>query len=293
MTRVIRGVAEYRDACAELRAAGKALCFVPTMGALHDAHRALMRRRRDGLDALAVSIFVNPMQFGPGEDFERYPRDLARDVEVCRAEGAALVFAPERHSMYPGAGSTRVLVDDLSRDLCGRSRPGHFDGVATIVTKLLSATGPCRVVLGRKDYQQLQVIKRLVRDLLLPVEVLEHETVREPDGLAMSSRNRYLSASEREAALALPRALALVWRRYADGERSATRLLSAARSALALPGLRIDYVQLADAESLGLVPEEIGARAVGLFAAIWVGPTRLIDNAILGVGRSPAPTGTE
>jgi pantoate--beta-alanine ligase len=288
---LIRSIDELARVLGDARPA-----FVPTMGALHEGHFSLIRKAAEvaapTASPVVVSIFVNPTQFGPGEDFERYPRDLERDFEVCRGEGAVLVFAPERSEMYPADGSTRVLVDGLSRELCGRSRPGHFDGVATVVTKLLAATGPCRVVLGRKDYQQLQVVKRLVRDLLLPVEVVEHATEREPDGLAMSSRNRYLSASERSVALALPRALGLVCSRYAAGERSHARLLSAARGALDSPDLRIDYLQLADAESLEPAPDEIGARTVGLFAAIWVGSTRLIDNAILGVDCLPPASGT-
>jgi pantoate--beta-alanine ligase len=187
---LVTTVAEYRAACDELRRGGQRLGLVPTLGALHHAHQELMRAALGAADRVAVSIFVNPTQFGPGEDFQRYPRDLDADLEACAAAGADLVFAPDVQQMYPSGEATRVRVNGLTDNWCGKSRPKHFEGVATVVTKLFAATGPCSAVFGRKDYQQLQVVKRMTLDLLLPVSIVEHPTQRDPDGLATSSRNR-------------------------------------------------------------------------------------------------------
>lgn len=290
--RVISRLSEYRSACDELRARSGGVALVPTMGALHQGHASLIERAAKAAAHVVVTIFVNPTQFGPKEDFERYPRDLDRDVATCAEAGAHLVFAPDRSEMYPSGEATRVSVTRLTETLCGPWRPGHFDGVATIVTKLLAATGPCQAVFGRKDYQQLQVIRRLVTDLLLPTRVLDHATVRDADGLAMSSRNRYLSALERERALTIPRALRRVGASFAEGERDATRLLASFEAGLAQGELKVEYASLAHSGDLHLISEgAVAPGEAGLFVAARVGSTRLIDNLILGV--DPLPPAAE
>lgn len=290
--RLITSVAEYRAACDDLRARGERLALVPTLGALHHAHQALMRAGKRVADRTLVSIFVNPTQFGPSEDFQRYPRDLDGDLAACAAAGVDVVFAPALDQMYPPGDSTRVRVSGITERWCGASRPGHFEGVATVVAKLLAATGPCSAVFGRKDYQQLQVIKRLVMDLLLPVVIVEHPTERDPDGLAASSRNRYLSAAERAHALSLPRALAAVCQAFAAGERDAARLSERLQACLARAELSVEYAALVDGQRLE--PLSTGAIAPGQAAALVaarVGSTRLIDNVVLGVDAPPAVAG--
>ena len=289
--RLFTTLAEYRAACDALRARGQRLALVPTMGALHHGHQALMRGARSVADHVAVSIFVNPTQFGPSEDFQRYPRDLDGDLAACAAAGVDLVFSPDVQQMYPAGDATRVRVSGLTDNWCGKSRPGHFEGVATVVSKLFAATGPCSAVFGRKDYQQLQVVKRMTVDLLLPIAIVEHPTERDPDGLATSSRNRYLSVEERERALALPRALAAAGRAFQAGERSAARVGAIVDGALAAPGVVVEYAAVVDAASLeprrdGLL--EPGAAAVLLAAR--VGGTRLIDNLVLGQDALPTVT---
>lgn len=289
--RCVSTLADYRGACDELRKGGQKLGLVPTLGALHHAHQGLMRAAREVADHVAVSIFVNPTQFGPGEDFQRYPRDLPADLAACEAAGVALVFAPELSEIYPPGESTRVRVSGLTDNWCGKSRPGHFEGVATVVTKLFAATGPCAAVFGRKDYQQLQVVKRLVRDLLLPVQVVEHATLRDGDGLAASSRNRYLSPDERARALALPRALGFMARAFQGGERDARRLQESLTRQLAGAELALEYAALVDSQNL--VPLTDGDLAPGQAAVLLaarVGSTRLIDNTVLGVDVPPAVT---
>jgi pantoate--beta-alanine ligase len=286
--RLVSALTEYRSVCAELRAGGHRVALVPTLGALHHGHQALMRAAREAGDRVVVSIFVNPTQFGPGEDFERYPRDLSGDLAVCAEAGAHVVFAPERHEIYPVGEATRVSVSGLTEAWCGASRPGHFEGVATVVTKLLAATGPCAAVFGRKDYQQLQVVKRLVLDLLLPVRVVDHPTVRDADGLATSSRNRYLSPSERERALALPRALAAVSRHFSQGERDAGQLQALVTRELSMADLDIEYAALVGSSDLRLVSRgQVGPGEVSVLVAARVGTTRLIDNITLGVDSPP------
>ncbi len=271
------------------RATDGSVALVPTMGALHDGHRALMREARRRAPYVAVTIFVNPTQFAPGEDLDRYPRDVEGDVEKCAAEGVSVVFAPGVSDMYPPHERTRVSVSGLTSHLCGATRPGHFDGVATIVTKLFALAGPAVAVFGRKDYQQLQVVRRLGRDLMLPIEVIGHPTVREHDGLALSSRNAFLSPEERARALAIPGSLASATRAFTTGERSVLALTEPVRRALAEAGLRVDYVSLADADDL--TPFEtrsrIGDRAL-LAVAAFAGNTRLIDNVVLGEDAPPA-----
>ncbi|HVW26106.1 MAG TPA: pantoate--beta-alanine ligase [Polyangiaceae bacterium] len=285
---VVHTVAELRTKIRERAGDGGTLGFVPTMGALHEGHRALMREAKRRASFTMVSIFVNPTQFGPREDLLRYPRDLEGDVAQCAAEGVSLVFAPSVAEMYPEGERTRVHVSGLTEHLCGASRPGHFDGVATVVTKLFAAAGPCVAVFGRKDYQQLAVIRRLTRDLLLPVEIVGVATVREADGLALSSRNVYLSAEERQRALSIPRALASAARAFAGGERGARALRAPVVQALTDAGLRVDYVALADPDALSPV-DDAGAAGdrVLLAVAAFAGTTRLIDNVVLGEDEGP------
>lgn len=278
----------FQDACEKARRDGHSVGFVPTMGALHAGHLALVAEARRRCSFVAVSIFVNPTQFGPGEDLSRYPRTFERDLDGCARAGAACVFAPDATSMYPPDECTRVRVDRLTDSLCGPVRPGHFEGVATIVAKLFALAGPCVAVFGRKDFQQLRVIERMARDLFFPVEVVGLPTVREPDGLAMSSRNAYLSADDRRQAAQIPLALSQAVRAFQAGERSVARLARPVRERLARISSSIDYVQVAD--PLTLVPwaddESAGERAL-LAIAARVGPARLIDNVVLG--EDPAP----
>jgi len=276
-----------RAACDAARARGERVGLVPTMGALHEGHLALVKEARRRADFVMVSIFVNPTQFGPNEDFAKYPRDLTSDV--AKLEGASLVFAPQVSAMYPPGDETRVHVGPLAAHLCGPHRPGHFEGVATVVTKLFAITGPCSAVFGKKDYQQLAILRRVVTDLFLPVDVVGFPIVREADGLAMSSRNAYLSAEERTKALALSRGLSAAARAFERGERRAGTLRTLALAEVEQVASSIDYVTLADAAAL--VPfddgADVGARAV-LAIACRVGTTRLIDNVVLG--EDPAPS---
>ena len=284
---LVHGVDEFRAACDAVRQQGS-LGLVPTMGALHRGHLALVEAAKKLTSAVAVTIFVNPTQFGPNEDFSRYPRTLERDVELCREAGARLVFAPSTEAMYPKGEKTRVHVAGLTEHLCGPRRPDHFDGVATIVSKLFAVAGPCTAVFGRKDYQQLKVIERMARDLLLPITVAGYPTVRDPDGLALSSRNIYLSPEERQRALAIPRALSAAVASFAAGERRVSELLGAAEREIAAVASRIDYVSLVDADELTpLSPEApVPGRAL-LAVAAFFATTRLIDNVVLGEDRAP------
>jgi pantoate--beta-alanine ligase len=290
--RVCETVGEFREACDAVRIRGARLGLVPTMGALHTGHAALIRAARRHTDAVAVTIFVNPTQFGPNEDLGRYPRTLPADLQCCADAGAELVFTPSVDEMYPKNERTRVTVAAITAHLCGASRAGHFDGVATIVTKLFAVAGPCTAIFGRKDYQQLKVIERMTRDLLLPVRIVPHATVREADGLALSSRNRYLSSEERERALSIPRALSEAAARFSEGERRPTALVAQVRERLEQADLRVDYVTLADAEELVplVEPAEVGSRAL-LAIAAFCGTTRLIDNLVLGEDAPPIAAG--
>jgi pantoate--beta-alanine ligase len=280
-------VAAFRAACDRLREAGR-LALVPTMGALHRGHLALVAEGRRRAANVAVSIFVNPTQFGPNEDFAKYPRPIERDLELCREAGVRLAFTPPPAEMYPSGERTRVHVGGLTDALCGPFRPGHFDGVATIVTKLFAATGPAVAVFGRKDYQQLQVVRRMAADLLLPVEVVGYPTVRDPDGLALSSRNAYLSAEERARALTIPRGLARGLALHAAGERRAGALRRAVLELVEPATTRIDYVTIADADALQPFADEerVGERAL-IAVAAFVGTTRLIDNVVVSEDNAP------
>jgi pantoate--beta-alanine ligase len=286
VTRIVTGVDEVRSEVARARSGGRRVGLVPTMGALHDGHGRLVERcRADTGDGLVIiSIFVNPIQFGPNEDFERYPRTPAADLQRCAASGGELVFAPTAAEMYPRGlrQTTFVEVPGLSSVLEGASRPGHFRGVATVVLKLLTITRPDRVYFGAKDYQQQVVIRRMVTDLNLPVAVSTVPTVREPDGLAMSSRNRYLEPDQRRAATVLYRALKRARAAVSAGEHDANRVRQIlAETIQSEPSALLDYAEVADAETLEppavIVP---GRAAVGLLA-VRFGTTRLIDNAIL------------
>jgi pantoate--beta-alanine ligase len=278
---------DVRAWCNDVRAHGRGVGFVPTMGALHAGHRSLAQASRDrGLVTIA-SIFVNPTQFGPNEDFDRYPRDLDADVASLEPEGVAAVFAPSVEEMYPAGDRTTVSVRDLTAPFCGRFRPGHFDGVTTIVARLFAIVGPSSAFFGRKDYQQVAVIRRMTTDLALPVEVVPCATVREPDGLAMSSRNRYLAPEARHRALSLARGLHAAAVAYGAGERSADVLSGLARAEVAASMDRIDYVELGDADSLApLAGKTLSSPAV-LAIAAHLGTTRLIDNIVLGEDPSP------
>jgi len=285
---VFQKIAEFRRACDQARGSGARLGFVPTMGALHAGHLHLVEVARRHAERVAVSIFVNPTQFGPNEDFAKYPRNLARDVELLSGAGADLVLAPTPEEMYPPGEKTRVRVAELGEHLCGPFRPGHFEGVATVVSKLFAITGPCTAVFGRKDYQQLKIIERLARDLLLPVQVLGVPTVRDADGLALSSRNAYLSAEQRQRALSIPRALSAAAAAFAAGERSAARLIEPLRAALGAAGLCTDYADVADPQELlpFAADARVGERALIALAA-FCGTTRLIDNLVLGEDAAP------
>lgn len=275
--KVIERVADCRSALEAERAAGRRVGLVPTMGALHNGHLGLVRRAVGAGDAVCLSVFVNPLQFGPGEDLDSYPRDLEADVRAAERSGASLVFAPPLEEMVPPGARTRVRVDGLGDVLEGASRPGHFEGVATVVTKLLAIAGPCRAYFGEKDFQQLVVVRRLVDDLSLPVEVVACPTVRALDGLALSSRNRRLSGDEREAAAVLLRALQAGAASIVAGERDPGEVRSLMGDIVeAEPLVELDYAEVVDASTLA-VPEKLDGELRMLVAA-RVGGTRLIDN---------------
>jgi pantoate--beta-alanine ligase len=286
--RIVTTPDAFRAACDEARARGQRVGFVPTMGALHEGHLALVREAKRRAPFVAASIFVNPTQFGPNEDFARYPRDLAGDTAKLASVGADLVFAPEAGAMYPPGDETRVRVGKLAEPLCGRFRPGHFEGVATVVSKLFALAGPCVAVFGKKDYQQLAILRRLAIDLFFPVDVVGHPIVREADGLAMSSRNAYLSAADRARARSLSRGLAAAWRAFGAGERDAGALRALARAEVEKGADSIDYVDVADPASLAVFADgtRVGDRAL-VAIACRLGATRLIDNVVLGEDPSP------
>ena len=274
--------AAVRQECDRQRQAGLRVGLVPTMGFLHDGHLALIRRARGLADFVVVSIFVNPTQFGPSEDLDSYPRDKEGDLDKCRQEGTALVFSPEVPDLYPDGYQTYVTVEQVSQGLCGQRRPVHFRGVATVVTKLFNIVGPCVALFGEKDYQQLLLIKRMARDLDQPVEVVGHPIVREPDGLAMSSRNAYLTAAERSSATALHRSLVAI-RDLANsrGILPTAEAIDLARKIIETePGARVDYIEVRDAETLEPA-EAAGSRRSVVALAVFLGQARLIDNMII------------
>ncbi|MBI3098770.1 MAG: pantoate--beta-alanine ligase [Planctomycetes bacterium] len=279
--RILRTVAALRRYVAAARRAGRSIGFVPTMGALHEGHLSLMRRAKRECDVVLVSIFVNPMQFGPREDFSKYPRDLAGDARLCSSAGVDAIFAPSVEAMYPPGFKTCVDMRDLTEPLCGRFRPGHFRGVMTVVAKLFLQVQPDAAFFGQKDFQQAAILKQMARDLDFPIRIVRCPIVREPDGLAMSSRNAYLSPEERSQALCLSQALTEARRLLRGGERRAGRLRRAMKRIVrAVSGARIDYISIVDPETLRDV-EQATPSSVALLA-VRIGPARLIDNAILG-----------
>lgn len=280
--KVLRTVAEIQAFSKAAKAAGRRIGLVPTMGALHEGHLALMARARAENDVVIASVFVNPTQFGPNEDFDAYPRRFEADCEKLETAGVDAVFHPEPKEMYPEGYATYVNVEgDLTQKLCGARRPGHFRGVATVVTKLMNLSRADSAYFGQKDAQQVVVIKRFVADLNLPVEVVMAPIVREKSGLARSSRNQYLSEQEKEAALVLSRSLKKAEAAFADGERRAAALTALVRETIAAePAAEIDYVELYSFPALSPV-EEVKTPAL-LAVAARIGKTRLIDNVILG-----------
>ena len=279
---IIRRIHGMREAARQVRARGRTVGFVPTMGALHEGHLALVRRVKETSDLTVVSIFVNPAQFGPHEDYSRYPRDLPRDTDLLIAEGVDVLFAPDAAEIYPEGTSTWVDVAGLSTRLEGASRPGHFRGVATVVLKLFEIVRPTVAAFGQKDAQQAIIIQRMVRDLMLDVEVLVLPTVRDTDGLALSSRNAFLSADERRAAAAIPAALKAAEETIAGGERDPEAVVARARERIeAEPLLRIDYLELVNTGTLQPVAALEGE--VLLAVAVYAGRTRLIDNTVVRV----------
>jgi len=265
----------------ELRRQGKAIAFVPTMGFLHEGHLSLMRegKRRGG--TLVVSIFVNPTQFAPNEDFDSYPRDFDRDIELARSVGVDIVFSPNRKDLYPKGFETHVKLDALSRHLCGLSRPVFFSGVATVVTKLFNIVLPTIAVFGEKDFQQLVIIRRMVQDLNMNITIIGGPTVREPDGLAMSSRNAYLRPRQWEAALSLYRSLTRAREQVREGLRDTAEIIQTATDFISEhPETKIDYIAVVDAETL--VDVKRIDRPTRMVLAVKVGETRLIDNIELG-----------
>jgi pantoate--beta-alanine ligase len=278
--RIVKTVPEMQSICRELRTGGCVLGFVPTMGALHEGHLSLVRRARSECDTVVASIFVNPLQFAPGEDFAKYPRTLEADCTSLEAERVDVLFAPDATEMYPRGSVTTVTVSGVGDRLDGASRPGHFTGVATVVAKLFHVVGPTRAYFGQKDAAQLAVLRQMVRDLNFEVELVGCAIVRDTDGLALSSRNKYLSAIEREQALVLHRALLQLERMIAEGERLSIPLVRRGMETLnAVSGVRVDYLAIVDANTLLPVTSVDTGTLVAV--AAYVGSTRLIDNFLV------------
>ena len=278
--RIVKTVAEMQSVCRNLRIRGSVLGFVPTMGALHEGHLSLVRRARSECDTVVVSIFVNPLQFAPGEDFAEYPRTFEEDCRLLKREKVDILFAPEAVDMYPHGSVTTVTVSEVGDRLDGDSRPGHFTGVATVVAKLLHVIGPTRAYFGQKDAAQLAVLRQMVRDLNFDVALVGCAIVRDTDGLALSSRNKYLSAAEREQALVINRTLLELEQMIIEGERQSITLVGRGMETLdAAPGIQVDYLAIVDANTLLPVTSvETGALVA---VAAYVGKTRLIDNFLV------------
>ena len=279
--RAVHTVKEVRESLESERTPGRVIGLIPTMGALHRGHTKLIEIARKECKLIVVSIFVNPLQFGPSEDYTKYPRPLANDLELCSRNGVDLVFAPSAEEMYPSPQVTFTEVSGVSEHLCGAFRPGHFRGVATVVLKLFNIVQPGRAYFGEKDLQQLAVIRRMTRDLNLPIAIVGMPTVREADGLAVSSRNQYLSAGERKVAPVLFRALEAAVKTAAGGQKDPGKVREAAVQVLnGTPEVKIEYVEIVDPDEIKPV-RTVGPRA-RIAAAVWLGPTRLIDNVSLG-----------
>jgi pantoate--beta-alanine ligase len=278
--RICNTVEDMRAACRAARRGGKRLGFVPTMGALHEGHLSLVQAARASCDAVAASIFVNPAQFGPNEDLTKYPRSYDGDRELLESEGVALLFAPSVEEMYPAGAASWVTVEGLSSKLDGRSRPGHFRGVTTVVAKLFHIVEPDAAFFGQKDAAQVAIVRRMVRDLNFPMEIVACPIVREADGLAMSSRNAYLDPQQRKQAILLHRSLMRVKKSWEAGVRDAAKLLATGREEFAgEKSVRLDYLEIVDPDSLDPVESVAGGALVAV--AAFVGPTRLIDNILL------------
>ena len=278
--RVVKTIAEMQSLSRERRMRGSVIGFVPTMGALHEGHLSLVRRARSECDTVVASIFVNPLQFGPSEDFAKYPRTFEADCISLKSEGVDVLFAPDAAEMYPNGSVTTVTVSEIGDRLDGASRPGHFIGVATVVAKLFHVVGPTRAYFGQKDAAQLAVLRQMVRDMNFDVELVACAIVRDKDGLALSSRNKYLSETERGHALVLHRTLLQVERTIAKGEWRSTQLVRAGLEALnAEAGVRVDYLAILDAKTLLPVPSAETGTLVAV--AAYVGRTRLIDNFVV------------
>jgi pantoate--beta-alanine ligase len=278
--KLIRSIAEMRALCRAARSRGARIGLAPTMGALHEGHLSLVRAACKKSDLVAASIFVNPTQFGPNEDFTRYPRALESDCALLEREGVDLVFAPAVEEMYPKGAVTWITVEGLSERLCGGSRPGHFRGVTTVVAKLFHIVEPNLAFFGQKDAAQVAIIQRMVRDLNMPVTIEVCPIVREPDGLAISSRNAYLSALDRQSALVLCRSLMRVQKLFESGEHNSANLIAAAKQEFARESaVRLDYIEVVDPETLE--PETAVTRRTLVAIAAFVGQTRLIDNILL------------
>jgi len=281
--KICNSVEEMRAALRHAKGSTQRIGFVATMGALHDGHLSLVRAAKAQADVVVASIFVNPTQFGPNEDFSRYPRTFESDCQMLNQEGVDLLFAPSVEDMYPTGAVTYVTVEGLSERLCGKSRPGHFRGVTTVVSKLFNIIGPDLAFFGQKDAAQAAIIRRMVRDLNFPVEVVVSPIVREPDGLAMSSRNAYLDAGQRKSALVLSRALSRVKAAFDKGEQTAAKLIDVGIRVLkSEPGAQLDYLEIVDPETLEPVEFVRGSALVAV--AAFVGTTRLIDNVVLQKG---------
>lgn len=281
---LVKSIDEMKHLSRRWREEGYTIGFVPTMGYLHEGHLSLVRRAREENDKVVVSIFVNPTQFGPNEDFNRYPRDLDRDMSLLEPIGVDAVFYPSAEEMYPEGYKTYVEVTDITERLCGASRPGHFRGVTTVCTKLFNIVMPHRAYFGKKDFQQYVVIKTMVRDLNMDLEIVPMPIVREPDGLAMSSRNTYLNPEERKAATCLYRSLKRAVQLFEEGERDAKRIKEEVEKVIkSVPLARIDYVEIVDPETF--VPVDKIEKGTLVALAVFVGPARLIDNVQLGVDR--------
>ena len=277
---VLTTIEAMRSASRAAKTAGKRVGFVPTMGALHEGHLSLVRSAKAQCDVVATSIFVNPTQFGPNEDFSKYPRAFERDRELFAKEGVELLFAPAVEEMYPAGAVTYVTVEGMSERLCGKSRPGHFRGVTTVVSKLFNIVEPDIAFFGQKDAAQVAIIRRMVRDLDIPVEIAVCPIVREADGLAMSSRNTYLDLQQRKAALVLYRSLQKVKREFESGESNAAKLAEQGRKLFALePSVRLDYLEIVDPDNLEALDNVESSALVAV--AAFLGATRLIDNFIL------------
>ena len=278
---VCKSISEIRSVVTNLKVQGKTIGFVPTMGALHSGHLSLIRQAKEKADVVVVSIFVNPEQFGPNEDFESYPRELEEDLKKCEAEGVSIVFAPNRDDVYDEKKYIRIEVNELNRHMCGGSRPGFFEGILLVVNKLFNIVDPDVAVFGQKDIQQFQIVSRMVHEFNHDVELIMAPIERANDGLALSSRNKYLSVEERETAPGLFRALNYIEKQIVSGVDTPSLLLKHQKSELEAKGFKIDYLSLFDKKTLQPVETLIEGKEFILAGAVWLGNTRLIDNLLI------------